>query len=777
MKRAILILIILLGVVVAPLQAADATRDVTDDDIDRVIDEIKRWLWGQQKPDGSWHSWDTGVPTGTGHTAIALFALLESAADSGEMRDERIRKGVDWLAKQKLDNTYVIAMRTVILSQVLHDDPKLPYDAVFKKDVEYLTKNAKTIGAWGYKGPEKDGDNSCSQMALLALWEAERTGLFDIDTAVIRAAEASWMRRQRKDGGWTYSGMPNAASDPTNKTTASMTAAGLASLYVCQDMLTTAVTTTNSRRNMDNAFKCLGEILKDDFWKDGYLAFCVQRIGMASGAKFIGEKDWFALAAAELVKPTPKGRPFQGDYGKIVAASFELVFLARARQPLTFNKLDYGAEALWNTHGRDLPRFTDYMRRNYEQRLRWQVVKLADEVRLLLDAPILVVEGTAELRFSPEEVSKLREYTLRGGTLLFIANKSSVPFADSARKLLGEMYKPQQASAGSFYNLDKIPANHKTLYDQIKNPDQFPLEAVSDGSRYLAIISQQDLGAAWQGRNFKKNDQEFLLGANIFFTATGRNPLQSRLRPTFAASAAKPKHTAKIVRIKHDGNWDTQPHGLDVLSQMLSVGENKVALEIAAGECNSQTLKGCKLAWITGTKAFSLNDSQVAALRQMIDDGGLVFMNAIGGSAEFATSAKTLARQLSLGRESRSGEMSSGSDVVTGKIGDFRGPKIGQFLRTRAWMSAAKTATGLQMTLYTEADRPTILIADYGIHDTLDGHTSVDGISYMPKTAREIASNIVLLAMVQKPIGQAPAATAPASEPATAPATAPVGTK
>ena len=43
------------------------------------------------------------------------------------------------------------------------------------------------------------------------------------------------------------------------------------------------------------------------------------------------------------------------------------------------------------------------------------------------------------------------------------------------------------------------------------------------------------------------------------------------------------------------------------------------------------------------------------------------------------------------------------------------------------------------------------LYARYGIHDTLDGHTTLGQQSYMPSTARDIAANVVLHSMLAKP--------------------------
>ena len=52
----------------------------------------------------------------------------------------------------------------------------------------------------------------------------------------LTAAEKAWIKRQQKDGGWTYPGVP----DTKAISTPSMTAAALASLYLCRDVTSLA---------------------------------------------------------------------------------------------------------------------------------------------------------------------------------------------------------------------------------------------------------------------------------------------------------------------------------------------------------------------------------------------------------------------------------------------------------------------------------------------------------------------------------------------------------
>ncbi len=767
----IVLWILIFSVVVAPATATPKTREVADEDVDRAIGELKRYLYAQQKPDGGWGSWHPEFDA-DGDTAIAVFALLEA----GESPDDpRMKKGLAALVavKPRRRQAYVIATRIMALSLIVAQKKNSPYRDQLVRDVAWLTKNARRMqGAWGYRGADTNGDNSVSQFALLALWEADRAGV-KVDSTLIRLAERTWIRRQRRNGGWTYAGQANLVEA---KTTTSMTAAGLASLYLCQDVLSNRSGPYPTQRNAEKAWRYLAKNLKPDFHKDEYLAFCIQRVGLSSGRKYIADMNWYALGAAEYAKPVPSGRRFRSKWGPWVRAAFELIFLARGRLPLTFNKLQHGKEAVWNWHNRDIANFSEYMRRWYERRMRWQIVKIADDVRELLDAPIMLVSGTKALTFSKDQWNKLREYTLRGGVLLFVPTNNNRPFINSAKEALEDLYAEQRELAGGYYTLKKLPSDHP-LYsasgERIRNGEKvLPMYGVSDGTRLLAVVCERDISATWQRKRYSSGGVDFRLGVNFLFYATGANALQSRMRPVFIGKDRAAKYSAKVAWVRHGGNWSTQPYALNYLAQKLRA-ENRVSLDVTVGAAlTADALAGHKLAWMSGSDKFVLKENQLDALEKYLDGGGTLFVNAVGGSREFRRSAELMLERLFEGKDVFRGGASSNSPLMTGKCGKFRGPIIGDLKRTKAWVKVSPEA-GSPLIAYQYAGRIMAIYAPNGIHDTLDGHTAHGAKSYMPKSARDIAANVVLYAMMDKP---KPKPKKPATEPSTQPSTQPAPT-
>jgi hypothetical protein len=145
-----------------------------------------------------------------------------------------------------------------------------------------------------------------------------------------------------------------------------------------------------------------------------------------------------------------------------------------------------------------------------------------------------------------------------------------------------------------------------------------------------------------------------------------------------------------------------------------------------------------------------------------VGGGGTLFLNAVGGNKEFRDSAGALLDKLFEGQDVSMREPGPPADspLVTGRIGEYRGPALNaaQLTRTRTWQQVLADVKGLQLRTYEKDGRVVALFAPYGIHDTLDGHTGCGALSYLPGPAMDIAANIVLYAYAS---GTAAPATSP----------------
>ena len=97
-----------------------------------------------------------------------------------------------------------------------------------------------------------------------------------------------------------------------------MTAAGVATLFITQDVLR-ANEGLGCKGNItnDNIDKGLRWISNNDFHgvhENNYTWYGIERIGVASGYKYFGDKDWYAHGAEELVRRQGKDGSFPSNF-------------------------------------------------------------------------------------------------------------------------------------------------------------------------------------------------------------------------------------------------------------------------------------------------------------------------------------------------------------------------------------------------------------------------------------------------------------------------------
>lgn len=613
---------------------------LTEKAVDTAVVKAVEYLKKQRQP---WNHWDAAEkPTGdmhwAGDSALALLALLTSGESP---HDAVIAKDLDWLAAQSLQGTYVYSLRAQVLS--LADNDK--YRKQLGADLDWLVGAVKhtgpNAGTYGYRHWRDEGndwfDNSNSQFGVLGVWSALEGGArSDALSDYWPRITEYWMKAQLGDGGWSYQN--------TGTSTGSMTAAGLSSLFIVLDHVTsrgdakqTAELAAATERGLDWFSRNFSYANNGGSQWTHYYHYGVERAGRASGHKYFRSQDWFQLIGTELVA-TQREDGSWGD-GKRDTA-FATLFLCHGRAPIFMNKLEHGDD--WNRHLRDAASMTRHASRTLERLYNWQSIPLdSGTVDDFLESPILYLTGDSDWELSEDQTAKLADYVRRGGSLLAIADRAESHFVDMIRKLAQDAF-PQ-------LTLRTIDQRHPIIGAKAQFPIDQPPEILElhNGVRTVLLLVIGDVAQIWHRGQSRQKPTAFSLGCNIYGYVTDRTSPRSRL--SNISPEIEPtdiKRTIRIARLKYDGDWDIEPYGWQRFIAYMNNNAH-TRIEVTDGvACDAPELGDFKVAHVTGTRAFKLSTEEIAGLRRFLSNGGTILADPAMGSIDFLGSFEDQIAQL-----------------------------------------------------------------------------------------------------------------------------------
>jgi len=726
--------------------------------VEKAIQDAIEFLWTRRNAkSGAWPANDMGTDGRAasssdrwlaGPTALATYALLEAGVSP---QDERLEQTLKWMSGQTTTKVYTLGLRANAW-EAANRTTKKKYRAQLVADAKRLVQAGTYYGRYFYdaKGlqtaADKRYDNSNSQFGVLGVWAAARDGSIEISTRYWTKVRDHWLAQQSESGGWRYIG-PSSRGGGRYTDLPTMTTAGVATLYVCMDNLSGAryVTCRGDTKDLEPIHKGI-KWLEERFDKNlsgckywYYYLYCMERVGLASGRKYFGKTDWYRAGTEKLLPLQKDGR--WGTNIGVVDTSFALLFLVRGRHPVLVNKLQY--EGDWNNRPRDLASLTRWISKTYEKPVNWQIVDVRTPVPEWHDAPILSIAGATAPKFSDADIAKLRAYVQQGGTILSMTECAGRAFQASIRQVYARMF-PE-------YKIEEIPATHPLYATPYLLKGMPKLHVVSNGVRPLAIHCDTDLPRSWQLRNTITQAPNFKILANIYMYVTPMGQLRPRTAtPWPAPTDTPPQASARVARIRHDGNCDPEPLAL-VRLQRLMGNECLISLGVA-GPLPATDLPKSKasVAFLSGTKAFTLSEDEVAALKTFTDGGGVLIIDAAGGAKAakdpatqtlktigFAASADALLEKLYPGVLLK--PLSAHDPLLNVPQYKIERTPYRAGTRKRLGMSSKPNLRAIQIegdlrVLYSREDLTTGLLGYPGTH--------VDG--YRPEAAYEIVRNVIL---------------------------------
>ncbi|MGI6401715.1 MAG: DUF4159 domain-containing protein [Thermoguttaceae bacterium] len=500
--------------------ATSGRESLSAEAVRAAIDGAVSYLQKRQTNKGSWQEYPGYEP---GTTALCALALLNAGLDKN---DPTLAAALEYLrgfSALDQNQTYPISLQTMVFCIA---DP-VEYRAEIESNLAWLVaRQMKTrndhFGGWSYVGNRQESeraDNSNSQFAILALFEAELAG-FRIDDDVWNNAENYWLRMQNDDGSWGYrSSTLNAEGFPSGYGTGSMTCAGIASLAICSGVREAA----RARLEGDRAHCC--EEVEDEIalrisrglnWlgkhfsvntnpgraagSDSYFYYYLyglERVGRLTANRFVGQSDWYREGAETLLRRKGVLSEFwnaQKDFANnsCVTTSFALLFLSKGRWPTLISKLKYGEENQWNEHPNDLAHLTERVEKEWDQRMVWQTID-SRKATLddLLQTPILAISGVSDpIPENPDEkktlVQNLRGYLEQGGFIFAEALDGDVSFEKGFRQLMREVLAEDGGG-----ELTLLEPNHPIWSAEKPMPVEYvrPLLGIDFGCRTSVVFA------------------------------------------------------------------------------------------------------------------------------------------------------------------------------------------------------------------------------------------------------------------------------------------------
>ncbi|MFO1489492.1 MAG: DUF4159 domain-containing protein [Kiritimatiellia bacterium] len=618
-------------------------KPVTAARIRSAIDDAVIFLRNNMQPQGSF----AGDSYGGGVSAMAVLAILAAGGDP--KADEQLAGSLEWLAKLEPDNTYVRGLRANVWEYALR---KMPYDDKLrerlKADRDWLVKAIGDREGWRYTMSSTDWDNSCTQYGVLGIWAAARAGLPPDDKLWLTLSK-HFRGCQGEDGGWSYT---------TGGSTPNMATAGLASLFLVYDMYYArnvyradqpkppesddALAVLRSiERGMDWLGKCQGG-------KTGsYYLYGIERTGVASGRKTIGGEDWFAEGVRSLLPSQGRGGDLGGrnDFhsgGVVSSTALSTLFLVYGGAPVAINKLQYGEGQDWNLNPRDIANLSKHLWNAYERPINWTSVPLSADVSEF-DAPILFISGSKAVEFKDEDIAKLRAYILRGGTILAEPSDHQTDFTRAMESLAVRLF-PRKPIPPASWNPFRPTTASSPCSSRAGPPP--PGCAAFPTARVWCSSSPTNTSPP-TGRPTRRTA-----------TPTSSPPTCCSIPPTSASSkAASPRscrppprpsradarpHRARDARRpgRLPSDWDAANQCWRKFAPVVTHLTGRKLDEAAPVKLGRDKLDDIRLLHITGRHSLKLDEAGRKALKEYVEAGGTVLVDAYARSPEFARSAR-----------------------------------------------------------------------------------------------------------------------------------------
>jgi len=264
--------------------------------------------------------------------------------------------------------------------------------------------------------------------------------------------------------------------------------------------------------------------------------------------------------------------------------------------------------------------------------------------------PIFYFTGSDDFVLSEDEVTKLREFVLAGGTVWGDTCFGDPDFfgaftREMGRVLPGRQWRPLPDDHPLFhcyYDVDEVAYTRPVPEAESGNgrPVFFALDV---GERTAVILSRYDLSCGWDGHvregacSVQPRDAR-RLGVNMVAYALAAFPLaqyQSTAK-VYYEEQERARGDFVFAQARLTDNWDTHPNAIANLLKYVAANTSaEVKFQRRAVELTAEGLQQYPFLYVTGLYDFVLSEAQVDALRRYLLSGGFLLASPSLGRREF----------------------------------------------------------------------------------------------------------------------------------------------
>ena len=640
-----------LAMLVLSMTPANATSAApTPEAFRQAIEKGKAYLLSRQQPDGQ-NRWP----------AYALFRLKHYPPY--QPYDSTLTTlGVELGLRPGTTRTvslHVLALTYACPRFSAEENEGKKIERAVKADLQWLVKAQGGHGGWGDRplgGGDGPWDLASTALALQALSMAGRFEV-TIPPAVWQRAERLLMAAQQADGAWNDGDLSASGAGGTPRgaaTAAALAALGITQGQVAREPPDSPRGAADTTQRIDRAVAWIGRAFTLDadpgapatpaapaaqkfFW-----LLQAERAALVWGIKRYGDHDWWQEGLNHLLKT----QAADGSWGDIQSTYYALLFLAEGHPPVLFSKLRFAGD--WNSHPRDIANLTSYASHILEcegnVEMFWQVVDLAEPLKGLHDAPVLVIDATSRPAFSDADAKKLRAFTDTGGTILLVGpGKATVPdtwLDDFAQRVWPE------------WPMRLLAKDHVLFLERFQfRGDRPNIMGIDDGLRTLVFAVDADAARIWQDYEVECGENLFKLAPNLQYYATNTSPFIYRPRPPAvrpppaALEKAGPPTTLKLARLKYDGGDWTVGRQYRGFERVITAVKERAGMTLAVDESGvaAAGLAGHDVAYLAASPGMAVSEADRTALKQYVSGGGRLWIEAVAGRTDTDAAVKKLA--------------------------------------------------------------------------------------------------------------------------------------